>query len=157
MEAEKANLAKSDFLSRMSHELRTPMNSILGFAQLLEMGELSATQQKAVSHILRSGKHLLDLINEVLDISRIEAGRVSISVEPVEINSILREISDTLSPGCCCRHYYSQILPAATDPLYVRADCQRLKQILLNLANNAIKYNQPGGWVTLKQEIPATK
>lgn len=153
MEAEKANLAKSDFLSRMSHELRTPMNSILGFAQLLEMGELSATQQKAVNHILRSGKHLLDLINEVLDISRIEAGRVSISVEPVEINSILREISDTLSPAAAAAGITIQILPAATDPLYVRADCQRLKQILLNLANNAIKYNQTGGWVTLKQEI----
>lgn len=153
MEAEKANLAKSDFLSRMSHELRTPMNSILGFAQLLEMGELSATQQKAVNHILRSGKHLLDLINEVLDISRIEAGRVSISVEPVEINSILREISDTLSPAAVAAGITIQILPATTDPLYVRSDCQRLKQILLNLANNAIKYNQPGGWVTLKQEI----
>ncbi len=153
MEAEKANLAKSDFLSRMSHELRTPMNSILGFAQLLEMGELSVTQKKAVNHILRSGKHLLDLINEVLDISRIEAGRVSISVEPVEINSILREISDTLSPAAAAAGVTIEIMPAATDPLYVRADCQRLKQILLNLANNAIKYNQPGGWVQLKQEL----
>lgn len=153
MEAEQANLAKSDFLSRMSHELRTPMNSILGFAQLLEMGELNASQQKAVNHILRSGKHLLDLINEVLDIARIEAGRISISVEPVEINSILREISDTLSPAAAANGITIQIAPTIMEPLYVSADCQRLKQILLNLVNNAIKYNLPGGWVSLKLEI----
>ncbi|HJV18902.1 MAG TPA: PAS domain S-box protein [Sediminibacterium sp.] len=153
MEAEQANLAKSDFLSRMSHELRTPMNSILGFAQLLEMGALNTDQQKAVNHILRSGKHLLDLINEVLDITRIEAGRISISVEPVEVNGILREISDALIPAATANGISIQIAPTTMEPLYVSADCQRLKQILLNLVNNAIKYNRPGGWVLLKMEI----
>jgi PAS domain S-box-containing protein len=86
-EAEEANLAKSEFLSRMSHELRTPLNSILGFAQLLDMGELNQGQKKGVTHIMKSGKHLLDLINEVLDISRIEAGRLSLSIEPVQVSS----------------------------------------------------------------------
>ena len=85
--AEESNLAKSEFLSRMSHELRTPMNSILGFAQLLQMGDLLPRQKTGVSHILHSGKHLLDLINEVLDISRIEAGRISLSLEPVQLNT----------------------------------------------------------------------
>jgi len=89
-EAEKANMAKSEFLSRMSHELRTPMNSILGFAQLLEMGELSPGQKKGVNHIMKSGRHLLDLINEVLDISRIEAGRLSLSLEPVKVDTIIQ-------------------------------------------------------------------
>ncbi|MCX6269096.1 MAG: PAS domain-containing protein [Bacteroidetes bacterium] len=97
-EAEKANQAKSEFLSRMSHELRTPMNSILGFAQLLEMGELKASQKKGVDHILNSGKHLLNLINEVLDISGIEAGRVPLSLNPVELGKMIRETTDTFHP-----------------------------------------------------------
>jgi len=147
-EAEHANIAKSEFLSRMSHELRTPMNAILGFAQLLEMGELNAGQEKGVKHILRSGKHLLDLINEVLDISRIEAGRVSISVEPVELNGIISEIVDTLTMAANAKSI--KIIYKDSGSEYVRADKQRLKQIVLNIANNAIKYNKEGGTVLIK-------
>ena len=149
-EAEHANIAKSEFLSRMSHELRTPMNAILGFAQLLEMGELNAGQEKGVKHILRSGKHLLDLINEVLDISRIEAGRVSISVEPVELRGIINEILDTLSISAGSKNIKLCNVFSDNQTEYVRADRQRLKQIILNLANNAIKYNNEGGTVTIK-------
>src|SRR5665647_1410547 len=92
--AEQANLAKSEFLSRMSHELRTPMNSILGFAQLMDMGELNPAHKKGVDHILKSGKHLLNLINEVLDLSRIESGKLSVSMEPVHLNGIIMETLD---------------------------------------------------------------
>lgn len=151
-DADHANQAKSDFLSRMSHELRTPMNSILGFAQLMEMGELNASQQKAVSHILKSGKHLLELINEVLDISRIEAGRVSISVEPVEINFVIADLIETLQPLANSRQVKLFIENEISQSLFVRADKQRLKQVLLNLMNNAIKYNKIDGkvWVEIK-------
>lgn len=149
-EAEQANIAKSEFLSRMSHELRTPMNAILGFAQLLEMGELNAGQVKGVKHILRSGKHLLDLINEVLDISRIEAGRVSISVEPVELNGIINEIVDTLTIAANAKSIKIINASSSRSNEYVRADRQRLKQIIINIANNAIKYNKEGGSVLIK-------
>lgn len=145
-EAEKANKAKSEFLSRMSHELRTPMNSILGFAQLLEMGELNAAQQKGVQHILRSGNHLLHLINEVLEISRIEAGRISISLEPVKLNNVIHEVAETLSPFANTRNIKVHI---EDSELYAKADKQRLKQILINLLNNALKYNFEGGSVWL--------
>lgn len=152
-EAEQANHAKSDFLSRMSHELRTPMNSILGFAQLMEMGQLDAGQQKSISHILKSGKHLLDLINEVLDISRIEAGRVSISVEPVEITNVITDVIETLHPLASTKNVNLVINNQIPGLVYVRADKQRFKQILLNLLNNAIKYNNKDGsvWVEIEQ------
>jgi len=152
IEAEKANLAKSEFLSRMSHELRTPMNSILGFAQLLEMGELNSGQKKGISHILRSGRHLLDLINEVLDISRIEAGRLSLSLEPVQLNTIINEMMDTVRPQATQRQLSLQLVNLDSDPLFVMSDRQRLKQILLNLLNNAIKYNSLGGSLIIKTE-----
>jgi signal transduction histidine kinase len=97
-EADRANHAKSEFLSRMSHELRTPMNAILGFAQLLEMDELTPDQHEGVSHIIRGGRHLLDLINEVLDLSRIEAGRMTFSPEPVEVGEAIRETMEFVRP-----------------------------------------------------------
>jgi PAS domain S-box-containing protein len=148
-EAEKANHAKSEFLSRMSHELRTPMNSILGFAQLLEMGELTSGQKKGVNHIIKSGKHLLDLINEVLDISRIEAGRLSLSIEPVNVPRIINEIIDIVNPFAYEKDLNITFTNNSDKLLYVNADSQRLKQVLLNLLNNAIKYNVDSGLVSI--------
>lgn len=148
IEADKANLAKSEFLSRMSHELRTPMNSILGFAQLLEMGELSTKQSKGVQHIIRSGKHLLDLINEVLDISRIESGRLSLSLEPVQVQLLLNEMIDIVHPLAKSRNISLEILPGDAL-LFAKADRQRLKQVMINLINNAIKYNKEAGSVSI--------
>lgn len=148
-EAEAANLAKSEFLSRMSHELRTPMNSILGFAQLLEMGELSERQMKSISQILKSGRHLLDLINEILDIAKIDAGKISISLEPVQIKSVLSEMLEVVSPLAMKNQINIEFTDCEEFDSYVFADKQRLKQILLNLINNAIKYNNPKGnvWI----------
>jgi signal transduction histidine kinase/CheY-like chemotaxis protein len=151
-EAEKANVAKSEFLSRMSHELRTPMNSILGFAQLLEMGDLNVSQRKSVAHIIRSGRHLLDLINEVLDISRIESGRLVLSMESVSIHEILLEMTDVVRPQALEKQIRIQ-LPEKPEPLFLYADRQRLKQVLLNLLNNAVKYNRPEGSVDIRTEI----
>lgn len=152
-EAQKANKAKIDFLSKMSHELRTPMNSILGFGQLLQMGELTPVQEKGVQHILDSGKHLLNLINEVLDISRIESGRISISVEPIEVYEVINEIKDSLLFSANQKNISLNTQLNNTVPTYIKADRQRLKQILINLTNNAIKYNNEGGEVTISVDI----
>jgi PAS domain S-box-containing protein len=153
MEADQANLAKSEFLSRMSHELRTPMNSILGFAQLLEMGELTTVQKKGVVHIMKSGKHLLDLINEVLDISRIEAGKISLSLEPVQIGPVIEEMIDIVKLQANERRIKIEFINTPSNQLFVKSDKQRLKQVLLNLLNNAIKYNHEGGSVLINAEI----
>lgn len=153
-EAEISNRSKSDFLSRMSHELRTPMNSILGFAQLLEMSKLSIAQQKGVTHILNSGKHLLNLINEILDISKIEAGKVDISIESVNLVNTIHEVIDLLQPIATKSNVVIFNHTATTpDSNCVLADKQRFKQILINLVNNAIKYNHEGGAVWLNTEI----
>ncbi|MDR7427080.1 MAG: PAS domain S-box protein [Armatimonadota bacterium] len=145
-EAERANLAKSDFLSRMSHELRTPLHAILGFAQLLEMEPLRPEQEESVRQILRAGHHLLELISEVLDIARIEAGRVAISLEPVQVGGLIREVLDLMAPVAADRRIRVRG-EAAASPAYVRADRQRLRQVLLNLLSNAVKYNRPAGTV----------
>jgi PAS domain S-box-containing protein len=152
-EANRANLAKSEFLSRMSHELRTPMNSILGFAQLLEMGELNAGQKKGVKHILNSGKHLLDLINEVLEISRIEAGKMSLSPEPIQVSGIIHEMMEIVWPLVKERHLTIDLIGSNINQLYIHADRQRLKQVLLNLINNAIKYNKTGGSIKIDTSL----
>jgi PAS domain S-box-containing protein len=155
-EADKANHAKSEFLSRMSHELRTPMNSILGFAQLLNMGQLTPGQKKGVNHILKSGNHLLTLINEVLDISRIEAGRMSLSLEPVSVFHLVGELVDSIHYLAEKNHLTIEIEDPSAGRLFVMADQQRLKQVLLNLLSNAIKYNRPGGSVIVKTEMAGT-
>jgi PAS domain S-box-containing protein len=147
-EAERANRAKSEFLSRMSHELRTPLNSILGFGQLLEMDGLSDAQREPVHYILESGSHLLGLINEVLDISRIEAGRLTIHPEPVLVRVLLGEVVSMLAPIAAGRRVVVEAVPMAAE-YCVLADPQRLKQVLLNLGSNAIKYNREGGNVTI--------
>jgi PAS domain S-box-containing protein len=147
-DAERANRAKSDFLSRMSHELRTPMNSILGFGQLLARAELPPQQLKSVQHILKAGRHLLHLINEVLEISRIEAGRENFSLEPVSLSGVMQEAYGLVRP---LAQQWQVELREESWPrdAYVHADRQRLVQVLLNLLSNAIKYNRPGGYVRL--------
>ena len=151
-EAEKANRAKSEFLSRMSHELRTPLNAILGFAQLLEMSALDRDKREAVAQILKAGQHLLGLINEVLEISRIEAGRLSLSPEPVLISSAIQEALDLLTPMAVRRNILLRDEGGKERRRYVMADQQRLKQVLLNLISNAIKYNSDDGNVTIASE-----
>ena len=151
-EAEKANLAKSEFLSRMSHELRTPMNSILGFAQLLQMGELNVSQKRGVNHILGSGKYLLNLINDVLDISRIEAGNLAVSIEPVHLKPIYAEMLDVMNPQASKKGVRLNLIDSRANNLYVYCDRHNFKQIMLNLLNNAIKYNKDGGAVSIKTE-----
>ena len=153
-EAEKEHRARSDFLSRISHELRTPLNSILGFAQLLEMDDLDAVQRENVGLIVKGGNHLLQLINEVLEISRIEAGTMSISLEPVHLSGAVAEAVNLLEP-LAAQHKVSLQNEVAPDVEYVQADAQRLKQVLLNLGSNAIKYNKEGGSVRISLETPA--
>ncbi len=151
-EAEKANRAKNEFLSRMSHELRTPLNAILGFGQLLEMDHLPGEQQESVEHILRSGRHLLGLIDEVLDIARIEAGNLALSLEPVLIIDELQDALDLVQPIAAARNIRLDSDRRELCRRHVAADRLRLKQVFLNLLSNAVKYNHPGGTVTLSCE-----
>jgi signal transduction histidine kinase len=148
-QAEQANQAKSEFLSRMSHELRTPLNAILGFAQLMDMGELTPAHKKGVDHILNSGKHLLDLINEVLDLSRIEAGKLALTIETIQLPGIIREAMDIVRPIATATNITLEVADSMTDGLFVETDRKRLKQVLLNILSNAIKYNIENGSVTI--------
>ncbi|MDQ3898114.1 MAG: ATP-binding protein, partial [Actinomycetota bacterium] len=146
--AEAANRSKSEFLSRMSHELRTPLNAVLGFGQLLEMQPLTVEQADAVDQILMGGRHLLTLINEVLDIARIEAGRLLLSPEAVHVSEIVRESLDLVRPLADQRGI-SMVADDGTLDSYVFADRQRTKQVLLNLLSNAVKYNRRRGTVAV--------
>ncbi len=152
--AEKANRAKSDFLSRMSHELRTPLNSVLGFAQLLALDDLTEEQADSLLQISRGGRHLLDLINEILDISRIETGNLSISLEPVLADEVIAEVGSLVRAIADERGVSLRFDPGLARDTYIAADRRRVKQILLNLMGNAIKYNQEGGWVSLSCSAP---
>ena len=149
-EAERANRAKSEFLSRMSHELRTPLNSILGFAQVLEDVDLPPEYRNGVRHILNGGRHLLGLIDEVLDIARIEADRLALSVEPVHLGAAMREAVDMVRPLAAARGVTVVVEAGPAAERYVHADRQRLAQVLLNLLSNAVKYNRPQGrvWIS---------
>ncbi len=148
-EAEKANRAKSEFLSRMSHELRTPLNAILGFGQILQAQATDAGHKHCAGHVVTAGRHLLSLINEVLDIARIEAGRVELSLEPVFIHEILAETLDLLRPAAAAWCTVIETPMHAGAHLGVRADRKRFKQVLLNLLSNAIKYSLPGSRVVV--------
>lgn len=150
-EAEKANQAKSEFLSSMSHELRTPMNSIIGFGQILESNSkepLTDTQNKCVQHIMKSGEHLLELINQVLDLSQIEAGHMKLSIENVDITKMIEDCLSSITPTADKHNISLHISPFPET--FVKADIIRLKQVMLNLLSNAVKYNREGGSVSLK-------
>ncbi|MDP2075230.1 ATP-binding protein [Hydrogenophaga sp.] len=149
--AEKANLAKSDFLSSMSHELRTPLNAILGFAQLVESGTPTPTptQKRSVDQILKAGWYLLELINEILDLALIESGKLSLSVEPVSLTEVLTECRAMVESQAAQRGI-GMAFPRMPAQGYVNADRTRLKQVLINLLFNAIKYNQPNGRVSVE-------
>jgi PAS domain S-box-containing protein len=153
--AEAASAAKSEFLSSMSHELRTPLNAILGFAQLLERDRkqpLSDRQLERLGHVMRGGEHLLRLIDDVLDLARIEARRISMSVEAVDVQDVLLEVVHTLEP--MASRAGAHIAPLLVIPGLPRvvADRTRLAQILMNFGSNAIKYGKPGGRVSLRTE-----
>src|SRR5882724_1310368 len=148
-EADRANHAKSEFLSRMSHELRTPLNAILGFGQLLERQNPTKPQRARVEHIMSAGRHLLKLINEVLDLSRIEAGHLQLSVEPVAVAEVLEEALDLMRPLAAQRTMQLSVDELLDKDLHVLADRQRLKQVLLNLLTNAVKYTAVGGQISV--------
>lgn len=151
-EAEQANRAKSEFLSRMSHELRTPLNAILGFAQLMEFDPvepLSPSQSESVRQIVQAGWHQLALVNEVLDLARIEAGRMPMHLERVMLAQAVQECLDLVSPLSSERQLKVEDHVSACGECFVWADPTRLKQVLLNLLSNAIKYNREGGSITL--------
>src|ERR1022692_4365563 len=148
--AEKANLAKSDFLSSMSHELRSPLNAILGFAQLMELASPLPTdsQKESIAQILQAGWHLLKLINEILDLSVIESGKVSLSTESVSLAEVMSECQAMMEPQAQ-QIGISMVFPRFDNPFFVSADRTRLKQIVINLLSNAIKYNKERGTVVV--------
>jgi PAS domain S-box-containing protein len=148
-EAEQANNAKSEFLSRMSHELRTPLHAILGFGSLLEREALRPEQSDHLVQIMKGGRHLLNLIDEVLDISRIERGELTLSLEPVHAGQVIQETLDMTAPLAAAHSVTVRVPVADSGNVHVLADRQRLKQVLLNLVSNAIKYNREGGEVSL--------
>lgn len=151
--AEKANLAKSDFLSSMSHELRTPLSAILGFAQLIESGNPppTDTQKRSIDQILQAGWYLLELINEILDLALIESGKLSLSLEPMGLADVMLECAAMIEPQAHKRGIRVTFPPLGMR-YFVKADRTRVKQVLINLLSNAIKYNSVGGSVTVTCE-----
>jgi signal transduction histidine kinase len=146
-ELESANQAKNEFLSRMSHELRTPLAAIMGFSELLALSDLDERRQEWAGTILKAGQHLVRLVDEVLDISRIEAGELALSLEPVEITGLLEDAVELVQPLADGRGIALQRPRISDGSGYVRADSQSLKQVLINLLSNAVKYNREGGEV----------
>lgn len=152
--AEKANLAKSDFLSSMSHELRTPLSAILGFAQLIESGSPPPTvsQKRSVEQILQAGWYLLELINEILDLALIESGKLSLSLEQISLAEVMNECRAMVEPQAKKRDI-GVVFPLIEEPYFVKADRTRLKQVLINLLSNGIKYNAVGGTVLVSYRL----
>ncbi len=153
--AEKANIAKSEFLSSMSHELRTPLSAILGFAQLMESAAPPPTpqQMRSIEQILGSGWHLLALINEILDLALIESGKLALSVEPLALHDVILECQDMVEAQAQKRGI-ELVFPKLDAACFVNADRTRIKQVLINLLSNAIKYNRPNGRVVLEYDMP---
>lgn len=151
---EKSSKAKSDFLSRMSHELRTPLNAILGFGQMLELDadDLSHTQKDNVAEILNAGQHLLNLINEVLDLSRIESGKLEMHLETISVSRSLHEAIKLIQEPAKNRHIHI-IDHISEQNFYVYADAIRLKQVFVNLLSNAVKYNSDHGKIILEAHV----
>ncbi|MES2824763.1 MAG: PAS domain-containing protein [Pseudomonadota bacterium] len=154
--AEKANQAKSEFLSSMSHELRTPLNAILGYTQLFEY-DLNLTQRQItnVREIRKAGDHLLQLINDVLDLAKIESGKMTVSLEPVLVARIVAEAFTLVHPQSNAKQISLSAAMNSFENLYVTADNVRLKQALINLLSNAVKYNNPGGEVEVHLQLIA--
>ena len=146
--AEKANLAKSDFLAGMSHEIRSPLNAILGFSQLMDSDTPPPTpaQKESIAQILHAGWYLLELINEILDLAVVESGRLSLSLEPVSLPDVMIECQAMIEPQARKRGI-NMTFPQFDEPIYIKADHTRVKQVLINLLSNAIKYNNVGGSV----------
>jgi len=154
--ADRANLAKSEFLSNMSHELRSPLNAILGFAQLIDSGSPSPTpaQQDSLDQILQAGWYLLELINEILDLALIESGKLSLSPEPMLLDEVLADCQAMIEPQARQSGIRLNFI-AAEAPIFVRADRTRVKQVFVNLLSNAIKYNRVGGSVEVRCSVRA--
>lgn len=151
MEAERLSAAKTGFLSRVSHELRTPLNAILGFGQLLEREPLDSGQRETLDQILAGGKHLLAIVDDLLDLSRVETGELRLSIEPVQVTEAIQEARAMMSRAASAGAVGLRNRPI-DEALYIRADRQRLMQILLNLVSNGIKYNRRGGNVVISAE-----
>ena len=155
VELERANLAKSDFLSSMSHELRSPLNAILGFAQLMQIdgAAITPSQKASIDQILHAGWYLLELINGILDLAQIESGKLTLSLERVSLAEVMVECQAMIEPQRQTRGL-SLAFPEFTVPCSVEADRTRLKQVLINLLSNALKYNRPGGSVVVEVDKP---
>jgi PAS domain S-box-containing protein len=151
--AEAADRAKSEFLSRMSHELRTPMNSVLGFAQLLQIDDLSSGQQEAVDQILRAGRHLLGLLDEVLDLERMQSGRLDVRLASVAAIPVLQSAVELVQPLAVASGIAIDLRVGREGPTRVLADEQRLRQVMLNLLTNGVKFNRPHGRVTVSCHV----
>ena len=151
--AERASRAKSEFISRMSHELRTPLNAILGFGQLLKMDELRPDQERGIDYINKSGRHLLDLVNEVLDIAKMESGKMRLAAEAIRLEAPVKEALELIRPLAEGRHISLSFNSTSNDDLLVLADRQRLRQVLLNLLSNAVKYNREGGEIAVTGRV----
>ncbi|TAN70594.1 MAG: response regulator [Methylobacter sp.] len=150
--AEAANIAKSTFIATMSHELRTPLNAVLGFSELMSRDEAATDAQKeTLSIINRSGAHLLRMINDVLDISKIEAGRLELDIQPIDLIALLRDIGDMIGARAATKQLSFCLEIAPELPQYVKADGGKLRQVLINLLGNAVKFTQQGG-VTLRAD-----
>lgn len=156
IEAKKANSAKSQFLASMTHELRTPLNSVIGYSQLLQRTQVDAEQKQQLENIESSGRYLLGLINELLDLSSIETGSFSVSLEPTNLNEVLFETVGLTKPLADNKNI-ELIYQAPQEQIYLRADITRLKQVIINFISNAIKYNNPGGKAEVKVELSSSK